>query len=60
MRLRNPGRKSLDQENPSVNCVREALRAMMENVASNELSFGNLASNKRQINLSWMQQAMLG
>ncbi|XP_057863150.1 transcription factor bHLH30 [Cryptomeria japonica] len=33
-----------DQENPSVNCVQEALRAVIERAASNEL----LASNKRQ------------
>ncbi|KAH9306169.1 hypothetical protein KI387_010573 [Taxus chinensis] len=33
-----------DQENPSVNCVQEALRAVIERAASNEL----LVSNKRQ------------
>lgn len=37
-----------DQDSPSVNCVQEALRAVMERAASNELSSGNLASNKRQ------------
>lgn len=37
-----------DQDSPSVNCVQEALRAVMERAASNELSSGSLASNKRQ------------
>lgn len=37
-----------DQDSPSVNCVQEALRAVMERAASNELSPGSLTSNKRQ------------
>lgn len=37
-----------DQDSPSVNCVQEALRAVMERAASSELSSGSLASNKRQ------------
>eukprot|EP01018_Ginkgo_biloba_P028374 Gb_12744 [translate_table: standard] len=37
-----------DEEQPSVNCVQEALRAVMERAASAELSSGSLASNKRQ------------
>uniref|UniRef100_A0A0D6R7H8 BHLH domain-containing protein n=1 Tax=Araucaria cunninghamii TaxID=56994 RepID=A0A0D6R7H8_ARACU len=36
-----------DQESPSVNCVQEALRAVMERTA-NELSSGSLVANKRQ------------